>query len=270
MIDVVIKIGNSNIQHGKKSDRVYLMKLCRGDVSDIIPKLNELAFKNRYTKIFVKVSSEFEKIFLEDGFVIEARIPNFYNGEVDAVFMAKFLLESRGIASDYEIPEPKIEDTKTNFLNPDFDFVVCSPQDAKNISDFYLKVFRTYPFPIDDEDYIKATMSENVEYFSIRQRGKIVALSSSEFDFASQNAEMTDFATLEEYRGKSFASYLLSMMEISAKQKGIKTLYTIARAVSTGMNIVFLKSGYKYCGTLVNNTNIDGAIESMNVLYKSI
>jgi len=48
---------------------------------------------------------------------------------------------------------------------------------------------------------------------------------------------------------------------------GIKTVYTIARLNSIPMNVTFLKRGYKYGGTLINNTNISGKIESMNVLY---
>ena len=37
-----------------------------------------------------------------------------------------------------------------------------------------------------------------------------------------------------------------------------------------GMNITFAKHGYHYAGTLNNNTNICGRIESMNVWYKSL
>ena len=52
------------------------------------------------------------------------------------------------------------------------------------------------------------------------------------------------------------------------KDKDIITAYTIARAISFGMNITFAKNGYKYSGTLKNNTNISGKLESMNVWYK--
>lgn len=47
-----------------------------------------------------------------------------------------------------------------------------------------------------------------------------------------------------------------------------KTAYTIARAY--GINITFAKSGYEYGGMLINNTQIAGGIESMNVWYKSL
>jgi len=52
------------------------------------------------------------------------------------------------------------------------------------------------------------------------------------------------------------------------KNKGIKTAYTIARAMSAGMNVTFSKTGYRFGGRLKNNTNISGNIESMNVWYK--
>jgi hypothetical protein len=59
-------------------------------------------------------------------------------------------------------------------------------------------------------------------------------------------------------------------MEEQAKPKGILTAYTIARAESPGMNIVFTKNAYRYGGRLTNNTNISGHIESMNIWYKSL
>ncbi|HOM70936.1 MAG TPA: putative beta-lysine N-acetyltransferase, partial [Armatimonadota bacterium] len=50
----------------------------------------------------------------------------------------------------------------------------------------------------------------------------------------------------------------------------MKTAYTIARSLSYGMNITFAKQGYQYAGTLTNNTNICGHMESMNVWYKHL
>jgi putative beta-lysine N-acetyltransferase len=81
---------------------------------------------------------------------------------------------------------------------------------------------------------------------------------------------MTDFATLPEYRSKGLASFLLMKMEEEMRRRGIITAYTIARAESYGMNIVFSKHGYAYAGTLVKNTNISKGIESMNVWYKAL
>jgi putative beta-lysine N-acetyltransferase len=87
-------------------------------------------------------------------------------------------------------------------------------------------------------------------------------------DIQSGNTEMTDFATLPEYRGKGLSAFLLRLMESEVKKRQIKTTYTIARAPSFGMNITFSKMGYSYSGTLINNTNIFGHFENMNVWYK--
>ncbi|MNP81484.1 N-acetyltransferase YodP [compost metagenome] len=54
------------------------------------------------------------------------------------------------------------------------------------------------------------------------------------------------------------------------KKIGIKTLYSVVRAKSFDANILFSKIGFKFSGTLINNTNISGRIESMNVWYKEI
>ena len=48
------------------------------------------------------------------------------------------------------------------------------------------------------------------------------------------------------------------------------TYFSIARSLSAAMNITFAKNGYRYGGTLGNNTNIAGRIESMNIWYKHL
>jgi hypothetical protein len=59
-------------------------------------------------------------------------------------------------------------------------------------------------------------------------------------------------------------------MEEAMQRQGIKTLFTIARLASIPMNKTFLRFGYQYSGTFINNTQIAGRIESMNLLYKHI
>ena len=99
---------------------------------------------------------------------------------------------------------------------------------------------------------------------------KIVSLASSEIDYEAGNVEMTDFATLPRYRGQGLGHWLLSRMETEMRSEGIATAYTIARALERGINILFARRGYEYGGTIHNNTNIGGQIESMNVWYKSL
>ena len=49
---------------------------------------------------------------------------------------------------------------------------------------------------------------------------------------------------------------------------GITDLYTLARADEIGMNCVFRKLGYDFCGRLVNNCRMPNGWESMNVWCK--
>ena len=113
-------------------------------------------------------------------------------------------------------------------------------------------------------------MKSHVDYFGVERYGGLIALSAAEIDESAQNVEMTDFATLPEWRGNGMGVQLLLHMEKEIQLKGIKTAYTIARAKSIGINITFSKLGYAYGGRLKNNTNISGNIESMNVWYKTI
>jgi beta-lysine N6-acetyltransferase len=81
---------------------------------------------------------------------------------------------------------------------------------------------------------------------------------------------MTDFATLPKFLGNNFSVIILKYLERKLINKNYRTLYTIARSESAGMNISFKKCGYQYSGTLINNTNISGNIESMNIWYKNL
>ena len=113
-------------------------------------------------------------------------------------------------------------------------------------------------------------MLKHVAYFGIEMDKDFVSLSSAEMDTISKNVEMTDFTTLREFRGNCNASVLLRFMENQMRSRKIQTAYTIARAISPAMNITFGKAGYTYGGRLINNTNIAGQIESMNVWYKKL
>jgi putative beta-lysine N-acetyltransferase len=113
-------------------------------------------------------------------------------------------------------------------------------------------------------------MDANVSYFGIWAKGSLIALASAEIDRRNENAEMTDFATRPDCRGRGLANYLLAQAETAAEQLGVKTAYTIARAYSPGMNITFARNGYTFSGTLTHNTQISGKLESMNVWYKAL
>lgn len=252
------------------------MKLSRhDDIKNIIHEIEKLAELQKYSKVIAKVPEFAKDKFLKYDYAIEASIPGFYNGFESVYFMGKYFLkkefhEVKKVNEILNTARSKDADNIKVELPPGFDYRFCDESDVGQMTDVYKHVFATYPFPIHDSDYIFKTMNENVTYYSILEDDKIIALASAEMDATAQNVEMTDFATLPEYRGNGLAIYLLNWMEDEMHKRDIKTSYTIARAVSYGINIIFAKSGYEYCGTLFNNTNISGDIESMNIWYKKL
>lgn len=272
--DIITKLGNSLIHHGKNNNRIYLMKLEKDDFPQIIDALSLLAKTHQYTKIIAKIPKWAKDEFIKNGYKVEAVVPNFYNGQMSSYFLALYLDPQRAVEKDIQKTKDILMYTKNisntmcvTDLPSDFKCNILNKKDATNASVIYKKVFSTYPFPIFSPAYLMQTMDENIVYFGVWHNDKLVAVSSCEMDLNQQNVEMTDFATLPEYTGKGLASYLLCQMQAEMKTRGVRTAYTIARATSYGMNITFAKQGYKFGGTLINNTDIFGAIESMNVWY---
>ena len=266
----------SVIQHGHYNDRIYLIKVA-GDYPDDLPrKLIDMAKKNNYSKIFAKLPLKKANRFIGAGYQLEASVPELCNSDT-GVFLAFYLDEARTNEDKAEIYVKNImltfdaDKKQTPVLDSErFLIRLCKAEDVNRMVEIYKEVFQSYPFPIHEDEYILKTMKDNVDYFCIETNGEIIALSSAEKDSAASNVEMTDFATLPEWRGNNLSVHLLQSMEEHVKMEGIKTAYTIARAASPGMNITFARTGYTFGGRLINNTNISGTIESMNVWYKQL
>lgn len=277
MIDTIETFGESLIQHGRHSERIYLMKMSRQDLPELIHYLDDLAVSNGYSKIFAKVPEAVEWQLRKDGFRSEAAIPGFYRGEQDVTFMGKYFVAGRVIephpekvTSVLEAARAKQADAAPVKLAEGLACRRLQPEDTRAMAEVYREVFASYPFPIHDPGYLRETMESHVIYLGIFAGTRLVAIASAELDREGQNAEMTDFATLPEQRGAGLANYLLAELEKLAAAEGVITAYTIARAYSFGMNITFAKSAYQYAGTLTRNTQIAGDLESMNVWYKRL
>ena len=277
MYDTVETLGKSMVHHGTCNNRVYLMKLDASDLPSIVGRLARLAERHGYTKIFAKIPAEHEAEFLRNGYRREAFIPDFYKGTTGAAFLGWYLDEARAtdrrnseVQQNLELAKSRATSGPAPKPDPHLDFGPAAEPDAEEMAQVYRVVFASYPFPIHDPAYLKETLKTNVRYFYAKRQGRIVALSSAEFDFGGQNVEMTDFATLPDGRGRGIALSLLARMEQDPKVRTMRTAYTIARSLSPGMNITFAKAGYTYGGTLTNNTDISGSIESMNVWYKAL
>jgi putative beta-lysine N-acetyltransferase len=279
MVDAAETLLNSSIQHGKLNNRIFLLKLAPGDGPAILPRLDKLAEERGYTKIVAKIPSGMEAAFIRHGYTREATIPGFFNaGESgDAVIMAKYTDPVRGIDPDRERLAAVLAAAlkqqgpeKPPAPEAPYGYRIAMKTDADQMAKLYAEVFPTYPFPIHNPDYIAETMEGHSLYVGIWKGETLVSLASADMDIEEKNAEMTDFATLPHHRGRRFAEFLLKTMEAAVAAEGVKTCYTIARARSFGMNITFSRAGYTFSGVLINNTNISGRIESMNIWYKRL
>lgn len=278
MNDKIEIIGNGSvIQHGKHNDRLYLMKLKIEEVEFVLDEISKIAYVNKYGKMFCKIPRDAAPLFFANGYILEAIIPRFYNNAYDVFFMSKFFNSDRSL----NIEKDKLQQLHCLFLEEreqkvkqysesGYKIRKLDKSDAEKIVELYKGVFKSYPFPIFDPEYIQKTMTENIQYFGVEKEGELAALASSEIDFEGKNAEMTDFATHKLHVGKKLSHFLLNEMEKEMKKQAITTLYTIARVNSIAMNKTFWRSGYQYSGTLIKNTNIAGEIESMNIYYKYI
>ncbi len=276
MSDTLVRQKSALMQHGESSDRVYIMKLGSERPEPILKAALRLANENGYGKIFAKVPDAAAPAFLSAGFVTEARIPDFLDDGSGMHFMGLFIDKSRrkdvsggkvkAVLSACRQVRPGAD---KRIVPPGFRLKLAGTEDAFDLAKLYRQVFASYPFPIDDPRYIRKTMRNHVLYMMAISNDGLVAACSAECHPDEGYAEMTDFATLPESRGAGLATVLLGRVEsVVKKAYRLRVWMTIARSVSTGMNMVFRRHRYHFCGTLVNNTGIAGAIESMNVWYK--
>ena len=273
--DRIKTVGRSRLQYGPLSDRVYLMQLASGEAEMVISAMQTMAQSEGYTKLFAKIPASSAAVFMDAGFEVEARIPGFYADGDAALFVSRFRSEARRRPNDAErirkVLDAAMRRAGAGIRRPmpnGCHLTVMDADHAPQMAALYSRVFESYPFPIFDPDYIRRSMDENFSYVGILCEATLIALASAER--IESGVEMTDFATDPGHRRASLAAHLLAAMEAKARQEGMKTAFTIARAVSHGINIMFARAGYTFGGTLVNNTNISGRVQSMNVWFKAL
>ncbi len=275
--DTLTRLGSSYVQHGSLNDRVYLMDLAPQDTDMIIPAMERMAQKYHYSKLFARVPDSAKDQFCAAGYQIEAHIPDMYGGREDGWFLARYPEPSR---ADPDEPRTLTEDVlktakarsntrKNTCPAPGFVIEESDTDDADALADLYTDVFESYPFPVHDPEWLRETMDDGDRYFVVRKDDRVVAVSSAEVDASGKNAEMS-VATHPDYQGNGLCPALLSAMEKAMRRSGILTAYAIARAAFYPVNITFARAGYRFGGTLINDSQICGGLESMNVWYKSL
>lgn len=282
--DTITTLSRSVIQFGPLNNRVYLMKLDTRDMPGIVPELEKLAREHGLTKICAKVPAQAQPLFFNRGFIQEARIPGFFHGREDGLYMARFLDQARSQPNP-ACPEPPplgevhSRDVSTHH-HPEQSLPRTLPagmsvrklgsEQAANIARIFTHSFTAYPFPLYDLDYISHCMQTHICFYGIEAQGQIAAIAASEMDDSAGHVEMTDFITLPAFRGHGLATILLQTLEQEMSMRGFSISFSIARAGAPGINTVFARQGYTYRGRLVQNTRFNDRLEDMNVWSKRL
>lgn len=248
----------------------------RGDFDEAIVKAEELAKSSQAEKLIVKGRKEQFVSLLEKGFQCEAIIDQYFLGS-DGYFFCKYYSNDRK-NSEYFIKEDEIVKNvqllKTNIetISPpkEYKLTLIQKGDAVKLARLYKQVFEVYPTPLHDPEYIQKTIDEGTIYYAFAYEGNFVSAASAEVNSFYKNAELTDCATLPDHRKYGLMKVLLQKLEEQLVTNGVYCSYSIARALSFGMNAALHQLGYNYRGRLINNCYIFDKIENMNVWVKDL
>lgn len=248
-----------------------------GNIARICKRLDYLADRNSFDKIFVKAGADEWQAFLTHGYMLEALILHYFSGE-NAFVVSRFLSRER-VSSPTLIEENALiqglmelpRSDKKPTLPEGYTLEIAGEEDIPGIAILYSHVFESYPSPLTMPDFLQSTMRRNVVYAVIRDpQGNIVSAASADIDVKHRNAEMTDCATFPAERGKGLMGLLLTRLEAELRARRIVCAYTMARANAPGMNKVFYNLRYEYCGRLLNNCDISGGFEDINIWSKRL
>ncbi len=247
-----------------------------GNINSIIKHITEQFHRYQFEKLIFKARLEDFDVMLAHGFIFEAKVDKYFFGS-DMYFFCKYYNSERR-RSDVWAEEDEIIHTiysssikkKTTPLSSDYTLQVCDEKDIEGLANLYAGVFKVYPVPLHDPKYVLKSMQAGTVFLAYMHQNTIVSAVSGEINHHYHNAEITDCATVPEYRQFGLVQLLLAALEKELFNRKIFCLYTIARARSYGMNAAFHRLQYKYRGRLTNNCNIYEDIEDMNVWVKTI
>ncbi|MCC3357197.1 putative beta-lysine N-acetyltransferase [Bacillus sp. REN16] len=246
----------------------------RGNLFSLLEEVHQIAVQHSFEKIICMAKYEDLCDFMASGFMIEAMIQKYFIGS-DAYFVTKYYTNERRNSEKWLEEDKIINDIlrkpRENKLT-DTHFLIrkATPGDAEQLATLYDTVFQIYPTPLNNPDYIQQVMKDSTIFYVVEDNGVIVSSASAEVNSTFYNAELTDCATLDAYRKHGLMKKLLMQLEKELMNNGIYCAYSIARALSYGMNKSFYQLGYSYTGRLTNNCYIFDKIEDMNVWVKDL
>ncbi|WP_341473669.1 putative beta-lysine N-acetyltransferase [Desulfofundulus thermobenzoicus] len=256
------------------SQRIWVTDYQASDPALFRGFLWDLARLKGMGKIVLPVRKEDSVRIQGDGFIEEGVI-NGYFGGADAHFLAAFPRLKRGVslsvARERKMLREIIEKPRNRRcqLPSGFNMRLAANKDILPMASLFRQVFRSYPTPVYDPHYLFHSMERGDLFMVVYQsRNRLAGVAAAEIQPRDGRAELTNCATLPEYRGMGLNTLLLAEIEKICLARGILCLYSLARASSYGMNLVLHRLGYVFRGTLINNCHIGGRFENMNIWVK--
>lgn len=275
LMDNIVTIDEIELYIDEINERIKILK-CKNMSADNLQKVVEFAQDNKIGKIISNCLTEDWEHYIESGFELEGFIEGYFKGKV-ALCMSYFSDENRKKIIDYNEKELIVKDCLKksepfSFVKNKHNYTIrdANENDVKDMVSLFSEVFSSYPSPVYDEEYIKKTMRNKILYKVAVFEDKVVGIVSADMDRENLNAEITDCVTSTEHRCKGITSNIIHNLEKDLKSMGFVTLYSLSRAINVGVNKVFSKHNYAYNGRLVNNCNICGSFEDMNIWVKTI
>jgi putative beta-lysine N-acetyltransferase len=260
-------------QNDYTSKRLWVFDYRVKDYAAFADHLERHARAKGFSKIIIPTREADAAEMAAVGFVSEARAEGFFRGET-AYFLARYLRperrESRLLNEELEtLAEIQRQPQKTpGAPDPDFELRPATTADIPELAALFGAVFRSYPTPIDDPEYLALAMRLGTLFQVALKDGRIVGATAAEADPGQQHAEMTDCATHPDFRGRGLASHLLAALEKVCVARSYRCLWSLSRAGSYGMNLVFHRLGYRHGGILINNAHIGGRFEDLHLWVK--
>ena len=278
MFETIENIDGALVYHGNMHNRIYFSEAENINLDNLLQKMKDLAKKKRYEKILGKASEKGLKVLKSQGFILEAKIPGLYNGSVDGYFLADYTNEKRHvndekimktIATVKTIAEAANKpNTDSHFLLPEnLDIKELSSADFPLLEELHQKAYKYHPHQIKDAAYFSKLKNLNHQFYGLFQNGELLVSAILSVNSSESNVEIVDFVTHPDYRGQNLSYFLVQDIKNKMDKLGCKTIYTMVRSTSYGLNITFSKHGFILAGTLINNCIVRDAMESMNVWY---
>lgn len=249
----------------------------RGNMTKILAELNRiLTDHDAFTKVIWYTRPEHWMQLLSKGFELEAVITGYFNGS-DNYVMTTYKETNRRVSKLWVKEDMILESlySKTNTYEtgedrPEYSFRKAEQHDAIRLAELYGKVFEIYPTPMNKPEYVKKMLQEGNIFYLTEFKDTLVSAASADCNYQFNHAELTDCATLPNHRKYGLIKKLLLLLEKDLMENGIYCAFSLARALSYGMNAAFYQLGYKYNGRLTNNCYIYDKLEDMNVWVKDL